>query len=96
MKSITEKIFDNEAGFLERTPKNAEYQKCQDNYDEACKKLVGTLNEEQKKLMNALDDYMGDILGVIESLYFRKGFVTGLRLGFEACQETDVLDMDEL
>ena len=96
MKSMIEKIFYNEAGRTERAPKNAEYQKREEEYGAVYERLESTLNEEQGELLDELYLCMGGLLGVMESLYFRKGFVTGLRVGIEACSETDFFNIDEL
>ena len=96
MKSITEKIFDNKAGFIEKEPQNSEYQKCYEEYSKAYNKLADTLTEEQKAILNELDICAGTVQSVMECLYFRKGLATGLRLGFEACSETDIFNSDEI
>lgn len=81
--SIIEDIFFNSVSLSERIELSKEYKKVSDKSYEIYTKLIGLLNDEQKKL---LEDFADNEMGVCaegEILYFKEGLKVGMMLASE-------------
>ena len=87
MKSIFEDFYYKKLGHSEMQPKDEEYSKCREEYDEAHDKLEETLNEEQKKLLDNLFWAHAGLMAVLEYLSYKDGFRVALLLAFEMIGE---------
>lgn len=87
MESTIRKIYDKELGYREKEFDDEEYQENKGEYYRAYEALEETLNEAQKKMLSELFVCGGGVQGAVEFLSFKDGFIAGVRLGIELCEE---------
>ena len=83
MSTIFEELYYGELRQNENKPNDEEYLKCRAEYDEAYEALKGTLDENQKKLLDEVFFCSASVTKVLEYLSYKEGFRAALQLAFE-------------
>lgn len=94
MESMIEKIYYKRAGSHEKKPKDEEYSRLTENFNEHYRQFSETLNEKQKSLFDQLNNESADIQSLMEYFCYHDGFTFGIRLILEVCSENKIWEED--
>lgn len=83
MRSVLEELYYSSEGLLEKIGTSEEYNKINDEFCEVFEKLLETLNDDQKEMLNNLCNLSGGLESEMAITHFKTGFKLCMRLVFE-------------
>ena len=83
MKSTLEELYYDSEELVERIGTSEEYNKINDEFCEVFEKLLETLNDEQKEMLNNLCNLSGGLESAMAVTRFKAGFKLCMRLIFD-------------